>query len=243
MAGLLVTPPTAHAAGIRILLEGDSITQGFNGDYTWRYRFDKEIVRQGVTGVDLVGSKTLPYVKPGYSTSQYIDPHFDSGHYARVSSTLAEHANEVQAEIGRVNPDVIVLAAGVNDLRGGLSPATVESRLRTWISRARAAKPDIKIVISPVLDATDPARPGLPSAISQFRAREANVVADLSTSQSPISLADTNRGWSVSAYTYDHLHPTPTGETLIAQRIAEKLDQLGYVDFPQAINIFKPTPW
>src|SRR3954453_9994943 len=98
MAGLLVTPPTAHAAGIRILLEGDSLTQGFNGDFTWRYRFDKELVRQGVSA-NLVGTRHGPYVRAGFSSSQYADPHFDSDHFAQVSSTLLWHVARVRQEV------------------------------------------------------------------------------------------------------------------------------------------------
>ena len=53
-----------------------SITQGFNGEYTRRYRLDKEFIRQGVD-VDFVGSRRDPYVKAGFTTSTYADPGFD----------------------------------------------------------------------------------------------------------------------------------------------------------------------
>jgi hypothetical protein len=242
LAGLLVVPAPSHAedAPMRILLEGDSITQGFDGDFTWRYRFYNELKRQGVR-FDLVGSRHSPIVKPGYRTSQYADPHFDSDHFAQVGSTLGWHARQINAEVRSQHPDVIVLEAGVNDLRAGASAATTESSLRAWIANARAGDPDLRIIVSAVLDATDVTRPWLPARIRDFRQREARVVSDLSTPTSPITLADTNRGWSVTADTSDNLHPTPTGETLIAQHIAEEFHRRGYL--PQAPHIYRPTPW
>ena len=153
------------------------------------------------------------------------------------------HAQEVGAEIRSQDPDVVVLEAGVNDLRNGVSPADTADRLRTWIANARAAKPDVRIIVSSILDATDVTRPWLPARIRDFRQRQAYVVneARQADPQSPITLADTDRGWSVPAYTYDNLHPTPTGETLIAQRIAEEFHRLGYL--PHAPAIFRSTAW
>jgi hypothetical protein len=242
LAGLLVPSTPAHAATppLRILLEGDSITQGFDGDFTWRYRFYKELTRQHVS-FDFVGSKHLPYVEPGYSTSQYADPHFDSDHFAQVSTTLLMHSYEVYDEVLKDHPDVIVVGLGVNDLRNGRTPEVTQGWLERYIAQARQADPTIRIIVSPVLDATDVNRPWLPSHIMEFRALEAQSVARLSTPESPITLADTNRGWSVPAYTYDNLHPTPTGETLIAQRISEVFHRLGYL--PQAPAIFRTTAW
>jgi hypothetical protein len=245
VAGLLVQPtpsPAVAAAAppLRIMLEGDSITQGFDGDFTWRYRFAKELSRQHVS-YDLVGSKHLPYVEPGYSTSEYVDPHFDSDHFAEVRTTLLVHSYEVKDEVAKQHPDVLVVELGINDLRNGRTPQVTQGWLERYISEAREAEPNLRIIVSPVLDATDVNRPWLPARIREFRALQAQTVADMTTPDSPITLADTDRGWSVPAYTYDNLHPTPTGETLIAQRISEEFHRLGYL--PQAPKIFRSTAW
>ncbi len=97
------------------------------------------------------------------------------------------------------------------------------------------------IVVSSILDATDSARPWLPQRIRDYRALQATTVRELSTPQSRIVLADTDRGWGVVADTYDNLHPTPTGETLIAQRIAETFKYLGVL--PQQPSIYRTTAW
>jgi lysophospholipase L1-like esterase len=242
LGGLLVAPTPAQAATrpLRIMLEGDSITQGVDGDYTWRYRFYRELVRQRVR-FDFVGTRTSPWVEPGFRSSQYADPHFDQDHFARAGSTLLVHAYQVQDQVAAKKPDIIVLEAGVNDLRAGRTPAQTDGYLRSWIANARSAEPGVTIVVSSILDATDVHRPWLPQRIRDFRALQATTVRELSTAQSPIVLADTDRGWGVLADTYDNLHPTPTGETLIAQRIAEAFKGLGVLR--QQPSIYRTTAW
>ncbi len=229
--GLLVGVAPGKAADstpLRVLLTGDSIVQGFHGDYTWRYRLYKEFVRQGVP-VDFVGSRTLPIVKPGYSTAQYLDPNFDKYHFAQGGSTLNHHANWVTAEVAAQQPDLIVLCAGINDLRNGASPQTTRDRLRDWILAVRAVRPTVPIVISPVLEAIDPDRAWLSERVTTYNGLARELVAALTTPQAPITVADTTNGWSVISHTAENLHPNPTGETLIAQRIAEAIVQLGYL--------------
>ncbi|MCW2712008.1 MAG: GDSL-like Lipase/Acylhydrolase, partial [Marmoricola sp.] len=164
-----VTPP-AEAAGeapLRILLSGDSITQGFNGDFTWRYRLAKEFARQRVD-VDFVGSRRTPVVREGWSTSRYADPNFDSDHFAQVGTLLQSQVSYIGAEIRKQQPDLVVLECGVNDMRHGASPQETNTSLRNWVSAARSAKPDLRIVLSPVLSATDSIRPGLTQVVAQY---------------------------------------------------------------------------
>ena len=138
-------------------------------------------------------------------------------------------------------PDVVVLLAGVNDLRNGASPAQTNGHLRTWIGQARVAKPDVRMIVSPVLDARDSRRATLSQAITQYNQLARATVSELSTDESPITMADTTRGWSLASHTSEDLHPSPTGETLIAQRIAETFRQLGVL--PQAPSIYRWTSW
>lgn len=240
--GLLTIGAPAHAAGtLRVLITGDSLTQGWNGDYTWRYRLDREFRRQGVA-FNFVGSRTSPIVKDGYTSSTYADPNFDQNHFALWGSELGADAQRIDNEIKAQNPDIVVLASGVNNLRHGSTPQATNDKLRDWIASARSAKPSVRIIISPVLDAADPPQlTSLHQDIRDYNQLAAGTAAELTTSTSPITVADTTRGWTLAEDTFDNLHPNPTGETLIAQRIAETLHQLGYL--PQAPNIYRPTIW
>ena len=238
---LVAVAPATAATAPRVMLTGDSITQGFHGDYTWRYRLYKEFVRQH-RSVNFVGSLRSPYVKPGWSSAQYLDPNFDQDHYAFAGATLTYLYARVQAEVAKQQPDIVVLMAGVNDLRYGATPSDVDSRLRRWISEVRAAKSNVRIIISPVLDAQDASRSNLSTLISQYDVKARSTVSQLSTTRSPITWADTSNGWSVATDTAGGLHPNPTGETVIAQRIGEALARVGLLTGP--IKIFHPnTVW
>lgn len=233
--------PPAHAdPGVRVLLTGDSIVQGFHGDWTWRYRLAKEFSRQA-TPVDFVGSRRAPYVAPGWRSADYADPSFDSDHFGFGGSTLEQQAQRIGPEVARQRPDLVVVAAGVNDLRNGATPAQVVGHLRAWFAAARSAKSDVRVVVSPVLDAAQAGHPELSAKITAYDALLPSVVASLSTEESSATLADTPRGWRYATHTYDDVHPTPTGETLIAQRIAETLHTLGVL--PHGPAIFRQVAW
>lgn len=238
---LAVGVPANSAAGtpLRVLLTGDSIVQGFHGDYTWRYRLYKEFLRQGVP-VNFVGSRNAPIVKPGYASAQYLDPNFDRDHFALGGSTLKQQAGWIAAEVRTQQPDVIVLHCGINDLRNGASPETTRDRLRDWILAVRSVRPTVPIVLSPVLQAIDASRPTLPQKIDDYNALARELV-NSTPALGPITFADTTRGWSATAHTAENLHPNPTGETLIAQRIAETFKSLGYLT--QTPAIYRWTSW
>src|SRR4051794_6230696 len=74
---------------VRILILGDSVTQGSVGDWTWRYRLWQHFADAGVA-VDFVGPSrdlfdrsTNTYVPDGY-----LDPDFDQDHAARWGNAL-----------------------------------------------------------------------------------------------------------------------------------------------------------
>jgi lysophospholipase L1-like esterase len=238
--------PTAHADGrLRVLLTGDSITQGRHGDYTWRYRLYREFQRQGVP-VDFVGSRSSVYVQPGYSSASYAAPHFDRDHFAIFGWQLSSMVHAIGREVAKQQPDVVVLEAGINDLRNHAGdPAivtTTATALRQWIARVREAKPDVRILLSPVLKVDTARAAVLNPLVARFDAAEAAIAAELTTSDSPITVATTNQGWNPSARrSYDGLHPTPTGETFIAQRIAEALRRVHVLR--AAPHIYSVVAW
>ena len=237
LAALAITP-AAHADGpVRILLTGDSITNGRHGDWTWRYRLDREFHRQGVP-FNFVGSRATPYVDAGYATAQYADPNFDQNHFAKAGQQLREMVSVIGPEVAADQPDVIVLEAGINDLLHGASAAQVTTSLRGWINAVRGAKPDTRVILSPVLR-TD-THPELAAATDDYNTQMRGVATDLTTAASPITVADTTRGWSTTM-TLDGLHPNPTGETFIAQRIAEELQAVGIL--PAAPQVYREVAW
>ena len=221
-------------------MTGDSITHGRHGDFTWRYRFDKELTRQGVA-IDLVGSLTTPYVDPGYPTSQYANPNFDRDHFAKAGWQLRDMVGQVGPEVVEQQPDVIVLAAGINDLLRGRTPEETATSLRSWIENARGAKASVRIVLSQVLHIDVADREAVNPQISAYNLLLQGVAAEMSTADSPITVADTDRGWEPVSWTFDGIHPTPTGQTHVAQRVAEEFRELGLL--PQVPQVFRTVAW
>jgi lysophospholipase L1-like esterase len=248
LLGLSLAPAAVADGGtppLRILLTGDSITHGRHGDYTWRYRLAKEFQRQGVA-VDFVGSDSSPLVDPGFATASYADPHFDHNHFAKSGWQLREMVFRIGDEVMAQRPDVIVLEAGINDFRYHPDDPNVvaetETALRKWIANVRTAKPDIRILLSPVLSADTLGAARLNGLAKQYNAALASDAVALSTPDSPITVATTDQGWNPAGnMTADGMHPSPTGETFIAQRIAEAMRRVGLL--PGKPAIFRTLAW
>jgi lysophospholipase L1-like esterase len=232
----VVTTPAHAADQVRLLLTGDSITNGRHGDFTWRYRLDRELRRQGVS-FQLVGSHNTPYQDPGFPRSTYAATGFDPDHFARAGWQLSEMVGQIKAEVAKWTPGVVVLEAGINDLLKGQSVADLQASLRAWIAQAREGRSDITIVISPLLTETKANGENVNAQVTAYNTLLPEIATELGTEESPIVVAPTDVGWSPSTtYTWDGLHPTPTGETFIAQQIARGLQQAGVLPHEPAIG-------
>ncbi len=79
------TIPVAAADGpVRIMLVGDSITEGSSGDWTWRYRLAQSLEAAGVD-YEFVGPRVtmLNLATDAHDSLEYADPSFDRHHFAR----------------------------------------------------------------------------------------------------------------------------------------------------------------
>lgn len=242
-----LAPPTT------IMLAGDSITEGLDGDYTWRYRLAMEFRRQNVAHlVDLVGPKIDP--RGGYG--HYLGGRdWDLDHDGTSGTTLNRQVPLIGSEIETYQPDILVSFLGTNDFLEVprshpdasadellvLYQARIERVLEDWksyIDAVRAARPATKIVLGEVVS------PRIPQSIrDDYNAR----LTQLATTTwfglgSPIEVAQlAGNIWASSRYLYDNLHPTPTGDTYLAQRFAEAIGAVDSDLFPGAIAIERPN--
>ena len=74
----------------RILLTGDSMSNGFSGDFTWRYFFDQHL-RDSHVNFDFVGpwSDLLNRYDQTWGNHEYAVCGFDQDHYARGGGKLS----------------------------------------------------------------------------------------------------------------------------------------------------------
>lgn len=232
IAATAVTGSPARAAATRIMVVGDSISQGAEGDFTWRYRLAQQLADAGAA-VDFVGPWTGTKVlnadhadnsashngayRPGIS--------FDSDNLAQWGWQMHQAKDVIGSRVTAELPDYLLVELGFNDLGWGVNqPAGVLNDLEWFIFHARAAKPDIKILVANVPHRTPlEVNPNLPAMISNYNSLLANRVPQLSNAVSPVALVDIDGPFDENRDAYDGLHPNVRGEYVIAKAFADRL--------------------
>jgi lysophospholipase L1-like esterase len=197
--------------GIRIMIVGDSITQGAGGDLTWRFRL-WQWLRANNVAFSFVGPWTgtfnapdpLPPQPPKLQgapdpvpadriTGPYaadIDPNFDKHHWAHSGRQAAQMKNQVGDMISQFNPDYLLVELGFNDLGWFISgPEGTLQSMKAFVDNARRVKPNLKFAIANVPMRTHiGGRDDLPIITDQYNALLASAIPQWNTAQSPIEL-------------------------------------------------------
>ncbi len=213
----------------RIMVVGDSISQGSSGDFTWRMRLYRHLVDAGVA-VDMVGPRDTLYdnVTDQQGSQDYADPSFDADHDAMWGRMLDEAATNIGAEVTTARPDVILVLLGINDLTYGGEIADAEASARALVANAHAASPTTSIVFGTVLP-TEFTRinPSFAAKIAGFNRQLAALAAAsekrTGAAGAPVLVADTAREIDVVDDLYDGTHPNARGEVKIAAGFADLL--------------------
>lgn len=167
--------PTASNHKMRIMIVGDSITHGVEGDHTWRYRLWEWL--QGSTHsttFEFVGpySGTVPPEKPhppepprfagepepperDLSTGGYaldVSKDFSGRHFAYTGRQVFQAKDTIEEQVSLHQPDLLLVMLGFNDLGWCVSgpEGTLENMMK-FISNARAAKGDLRFAVANVL--------------------------------------------------------------------------------------------
>lgn len=216
--------PAASAAAdapVKILILGDSVTQGSVGDWTWRYRLWQHFQQAGVA-VDFVGPETdlLDRRDTTYGHHGYLDPNFDQDHAARWGNSLGWPVFSVGDLVATYQPDVVVELLGVNDFAGlGASVDQVDGELGQLVADARQQEPGVSVVLGAL--GSD-----WIAHVPEFNAQLPGLAAGLDSPSSPVVAADPP--YLVrDVDTYEFVHPSATGEVKIAANIADALSTLG----------------
>jgi lysophospholipase L1-like esterase len=225
LAQLLGTAPAGAADATRILVVGDSITQGSSGDYTWRYRLWKHL-QADAANVDFVGERTWLYdnIANVQGSTAYAAPNFDQAHHAKWGQQLQLEKDEIAPAVAASSPDVMLLLMGINDLTWGVeSPETAFVNMQTLLRNAKARAPGLRVVVGHVLTRWD-----LLGQVEQNVTDTAALNALIDTLPSMpefayVRVAATNNGWNPQADTWDGTHPNSTGEVVIAAGFADAL--------------------
>ncbi|KAH6707462.1 fibronectin type III domain-containing protein [Verticillium dahliae] len=190
------TPGPAFGV-INAMIVGDSITQGFEGDYTWRFRLAEWFTSESIT----------PNFFANESRSQY----------RQTSAEQVEHTptvkNEIRSQVSTHSPDWLLVMLGFNDLGwwvGG--PDDTLASVKAIVDEARAAKSNVRILIANVIHRTFiEGRNDLVTNTNIYNDRQ---------------LSSRHVGNSYRQ-TCDGLHPGPKGEYQIAHASSKTLVEMG----------------
>lgn len=231
---------------IRVLIVGDSISAGYQGDWTWRYRIYDWFESQSVN-VQFVGPyvgtlapppPSSPQPPPLYgatstnsagsaspiNTGGYADNiTWNSNHFAVWGRAAATDKSLIQNIVTTYTPDLILLLLGFNDIGWFYSDAqgTLDS-VYTLMMNARTANPNIKMAIAniPMRSSLRAGRADLPIKTNEYNEALTRAIPQWNTTQSPIALVDLRGSYSCELTAcpagYDGLHPNAYGEYEIA---------------------------
>lgn len=228
---------TAEPTPTRVLLVGDSVTQGSSGDWTWRYRL-WEHLRDSGAAVDLVGpDEDVAGPPPDAPSLDYADPDFDRDHAGRWGKAFTSPDWPIHDLVEAYAPDVVVELLGVNDALW--SQATAPQLLEDaeqFVADARDADPDVDIVLGGLPQRWQPVVAAYDDELDALAER-------LDTERSRVVVARAPEVFVKEVDTYDAVHPSASGEVKIAAGVADALARLGIgTTYPRPLPDVPPVP-
>ena len=240
---LSTLPPAAgqsSGSGPRIMVVGDSVTQGSSGDYTWQYRLYKHLVADGVRP-RMVG----PYgwlfnnVTGAPRDYSYADPNFGHANDAKWGMALFLEKNVIRHKVATYRPAYLLVLLGLNDLFWhGFGQPVMAENLASFIAAARAGRRHIRFVFGLVPPDIHERNPAFAASVASFNKTIRSTAARLSTAASPIAVANDGAGINVAADLWDGTHPNANGEIRIAAGFADALASRFHLGLPYP----KPYP-
>ncbi|WP_162684144.1 GDSL-type esterase/lipase family protein [Streptomyces populi] len=210
-------------APLRVMVVGDSMSEGMEGDWTWRYRLWQWFKDQHVA-VDFVGpyrgtkqpdaptgppgppplqgetnqnpSAAGPPVNGAYA--QGVPADFDADHFAVWGRQAAQDKDLIGPMVAQYQPNLVLFGIGFNDMGWLVSDATgTLDSVKTMVDRARAAKPGVRFAVAnvPMRPLID-GRQDLIVKTRQYNTMLANAIPSWSTSDSPVKLVDWEGAYS-----------------------------------------------
>lgn len=207
----------------RIMVVGDSLSEGSAGDYTWRYRLYEQLAAGGLRPA-MVGPYNWLFdnVTGRQGSCAYAEPAFENAHDAIWGRMMSAEMMTIGGEVSRYKPDYLLVLLGINDLTFGLGTAGLEADLQAFVASARAARPGLRIVLGLLLPkAGEPAI--LAGRVARYNADLPGLAARMSTPASPVVIADDASQIRPSADLWDGTHPDAAGELKIAAGFASAL--------------------
>lgn len=226
---------------------GDSFASGMQDDYTWRWRLARHLAGTG-TPAEFVGPHRgtfsmyedpvllalvegrPPPTGPEAAnpmTGPYREDSFEGGHCARPGWTAHAAKAVVREHVAAEQPDFLLVQLGFNDLAMVGPPDQALRDLGTIVAEARAAAPELTILIATVAATATWGNQWFRESIADLNRRLPAAVRSWSTGRSPVALVDLRGRFDPAADTYDEVHPNAAGELVMAAAFADALRAFG----------------
>ncbi|KAK4178910.1 SGNH hydrolase-type esterase domain-containing protein [Triangularia setosa] len=216
----------------RVMVVGDSISHGREGDWTWRYRI-WEWFRQNNIPVVFVGPHRGTIPPPpdtlardgGYAldvSQEFLD---DCYHFSWWGKQAYQVKDEIGKQVATYKPDLCLVELGFNDIGWGISDprGTIES-VRALITEARTYNQALKFAIANVPQRTIvPGMGDLPARVDTYNELLAQAIPEWNQPSSPVVLVHLCENYLCREGSYDGLHPGALGEYEIAQAFSRTL--------------------
>ena len=220
------TPGQPSGGSPRIMIVGDSISEGSSGDYTWQYRLYEHLRADGVSP-RMVGPHHWLFnnVTQVDGDRSYADPSFEHANDTRWGMTLFREKDAIGSTVAIYRPDYLLVLLGLDDIFWfGISQPDMAANLASFIAAARAARPHIRIVLGLVPpDIHQQTNPAFAARIASYNHTISSTALQLSTIGSPVAVARDATGINVAADLWDGTHPNANGEVKIAAAFADVL--------------------
>ncbi|MFJ2024544.1 phosphatidylinositol-specific phospholipase C domain-containing protein [Streptomyces sp. NPDC087897] len=228
---------------LKVMVVGDSMSQGHEGDHTWRYRLWQWFRDQRVP-VDFVGPYTgtkpqetpsapqpprlqgepEPAPGPPRTSGAYAAgaEDFDSDHFAVWGRQAAQDKGLIKDQVTKYRPDLLLVGLGFNDMGWFVSDASgTLSSMEELVEEARAARSDLKFALANVPQRERiGGRDDLITKTTAYNALLADAVPKWHTASSPVELVDWAGAYDCAPAScpaaHDGLHPNAVGEYQIA---------------------------
>ena len=213
------TTPATSDGPVRVMPLGDSITEGYRNDVTWRWFLWQQLLDAGYQ-VDFVGSQRGAY--RGRPKLRDFDQDHE-GHWGWQAQTAARRAERWARE---AQPDVVLVHLGTNDLASRQGVPRTRAALGRIVAALRRANPSVTVLLAQLipLDRRERLVVALNDEIAELAGEE-------STAQSPVVVVDQFTRFDVDRMSDDGIHPNVVGQARMADRwyaaLAPVLDRLG----------------
>jgi fibronectin type 3 domain-containing protein/lysophospholipase L1-like esterase len=194
-------------AAVKIMALGDSITAGWSGHDSYRYRLYSSLAQAGydvnfVGTRNTIGSGTAPHANS-------FDPD-NEGHAGwmadQIQSSIAGWANTYK-------PDIVLLHIGTNDISVSQAASGIIAEVGGIIDNLRSVVPNVKILLAKIIPAS-----GFVTQTNSFNNLIPNLISSKTSAQSPITMVDQYSGFNANSDNFDGIHPNEGGEVKMAAK-------------------------